>query len=90
MCLQFASMVDVATLYVRDVPPELYEQLKAWAERAGRSVNAEVLALLEREAERRRTKSDWFREIEAFHARNPHLAKIPWEDWLREDRERGD
>ena len=53
-------MGGVATLYVRDVPPELYAEVKRWAAAAGRSVNAEVLAVLEREAERRGRQSGWF------------------------------
>jgi hypothetical protein len=82
-------MVAMATLYVRDVPPELYEQVKTWAEKSGRSVNAEILALLEREAERRRTRSDWFQRLEAFHAEHPDLKDFDSVAALREDRYRG-
>ena len=56
-------MASMPTLYIRDVPPEVYEQVKGWAEKAGRSVNAEVLALLEREAERRQGHSEWFQGL---------------------------
>ncbi|MGH2902612.1 MAG: FitA-like ribbon-helix-helix domain-containing protein [Solirubrobacteraceae bacterium] len=49
----------MATLYVRNVPAELYAELRRWAEAAGRSVNAEVLALLEREVAQRRSGSGW-------------------------------
>ena len=58
----------MATLYVRDVPPDLYEEIKRWAEGAGRSVNAEMLALLEREAERRRQHSEWWQSVLDLHA----------------------
>jgi hypothetical protein len=53
-------MVEVATLYVRNVPAELYAEIQRWAADSGRSVNAEMLALLERQAERRRRRGDWF------------------------------
>jgi plasmid stability protein len=52
-------MSAVATLYVRNVPSELYAQLQHWAEASGRSVNAEVLSLLERESARRDERRDW-------------------------------
>jgi len=35
------------TLYIRNVPAEVYEALKARAKREGRSVNAEALKILE-------------------------------------------
>jgi plasmid stability protein len=47
-------MTRVPTLYIRNVPPEVYEALKARARREGRSVNAEVLVALEELAERER------------------------------------
>src|SRR3954469_4995510 len=36
----------MATLHVRNVPDELYEDLRALAEREGRSIGAEAIALL--------------------------------------------
>lgn len=62
-CLHGASMMNVATLYVRDIPPELYEQVKDWAKKSKRSVNAEMLALLEEEAARRGGRSEWFEDL---------------------------
>jgi hypothetical protein len=50
----------MATLYVRNVPPELYDELKRWADESGRSLNGLVLDLLERELGRRARRSDWF------------------------------
>jgi hypothetical protein len=52
-------MNDVATLYVRNVPADVYAELQRWAEQSGRSVNAEVLALLEREARQRAARTGW-------------------------------
>ena len=37
----------MATLYVRDVPEKLYKRLRARARRNGRSLNAEVLELID-------------------------------------------
>lgn len=59
-------MSAMPTLYVRDIPPGLYNQLKRWAKESKRSVNAEVVALLEEEATRRRNNSNWFQELLEF------------------------
>jgi plasmid stability protein len=40
-------MIRMPTLYIRNVPPEVYEALKSRAKREGRSVNAEALRILE-------------------------------------------
>jgi len=56
----------MATLYVRNVPPELYDELRRWADESGRSVNGLVLDLLEREARRRARRSDWFEGLLAL------------------------
>jgi plasmid stability protein len=56
----------MATLYVRNVPAPLHAALVRWAEESGRSVNSEVLALLEAEAERRSRHSDWYEELLAI------------------------
>ena len=47
-------MSRLPTLYIRNVPTEVYEALKARAKREGRSVNAEALAMLEEVSERER------------------------------------
>lgn len=52
-------MTDMATLYVRNVPADVYADLQAWADESGRSVNAEVLALLERERTSRASRRGW-------------------------------
>ena len=52
-------MSDMATLYVRNVPADVYTELQAWADEAGRSVNAEMLALLERERAARHSRRGW-------------------------------
>ena len=45
-------MIRMPTLYIRNVPPEVYEALKTRAKREGRSVNAEALVALRELAER--------------------------------------
>jgi plasmid stability protein len=47
-------MTRVATLYIRDVPEPLYKRLRTRARRHGRSLNAEVLNILEDASERER------------------------------------
>ncbi len=69
-------MKPVATLYVRDIPSELYDRLKQWAKESKRSVNAEVVALLEEEAERRDERAGWFQDLLEF--RKTHT--LPRED----------
>jgi plasmid stability protein len=81
-------MSDVATLYVRDVPEPLYKRLRARARRNGRSLNAEVLEILEDVAERET-------DAESITQRLAELAaKINWppdaptpEQYIREDRD---
>jgi hypothetical protein len=80
----------VATLYVRNVPAELYRDLQQWAEADGRSLNAEVIGLLEREAERRRTSGRWTDAIRALRERYPREPGPPWaSDLIAEERDRG-
>jgi plasmid stability protein len=47
-------MIAVPTLHVRNVPPKVYAALKKSASRNGRSLNAEVIEILERFAEHER------------------------------------
>jgi|GraSoiStandDraft_55_1057291.scaffolds.fasta_scaffold673416_2 hypothetical protein len=83
-------MSVMATLYVRDVPPEIYEEVKRWAEGSGRSVNAEVLALLEREAERRKKNGEWWQSVLDLQSEISLSPNAPRpEDLIREDRDHG-
>jgi plasmid stability protein len=81
-------MTNVATLYVRDLPERLYERLRSRARRNGRSVNAEVIHLLEDVMERERDAERITRELAAL-AREINLppdAPKP-EDIIRQDRD---
>jgi plasmid stability protein len=79
----------VATLYVRDVPEKLYKRLRARARRNGRSLNAEVLELID-EAVLRELSSEEITERLAELAAEidlPPDAPRP-EDIIREERDR--
>ena len=79
----------MATLYVRDVPGKLYERLQARARRNGRSLNAEVLELID-EAVLRELTSDEITDRLAELAAEidlPPDAPRP-EDIIREERNR--
>ncbi|HEY8627980.1 MAG TPA: Arc family DNA-binding protein [Gaiellaceae bacterium] len=79
----------MATLYVRDVPEKLYKRLRARARRNGRSLNAEVLELID-EAVLRELSSEEITERLAELAAEidlPPDAPRP-EDIIREERDR--
>lgn len=59
----------MATLYVRNLPADLYDELRRWAEEHGRSVNAEVIDVLRREADRRRADSAAVTSLSAYFER---------------------
>jgi len=83
----------MATLYVENVPDELYESLRSHARKHRTSIAAEILTMLEqrfpstRELKRRRQV---FRQLEQLRAKAPRSAgPFPsTEEMLREDRER--
>jgi len=83
----------MATLYVENVPEELYEALRKRARLNRKSIAAEVLALLEshvptpRELRRRR---EWIRQVKKLRPLKPSVpGPFPsTEEMLREDRER--
>jgi len=83
----------MATLYVENVPDDLYEALRRQAKKDRMSIAAEVIEVLERaiptkaELEKR---AKFMREIRKFQRRKP-LTPGPFpstEEMLREDRER--
>lgn len=79
----------MATLYVRDVPDKLYKRLRARARRNGRSLNAEVLELID-EAVLRELTSDEITDRLAELAAEidlPPDAPRP-EDVIRQERDR--
>jgi plasmid stability protein len=84
-------MATVATLYVRDVPERLYKRLKTRARKNGRSLNAEVLEILDGVVERDDQGgliTDKLREL-AMEINLPADAPTP-EQIIREHRDAGD
>ena len=83
----------MATLYVENVPDDLYEALRKRAKRNRKSMAAEVIELLQQfvptEAELKRRR-DFYKDILRFREQEP-LSPGPFpsaEEMLREDRER--
>jgi plasmid stability protein len=82
----------MATLYVENVPDDRYEALRAQAQRAGRSIAAEVNDILQRnvptEAELQERRV-WFEKLKELHANHSSTGKFPpAEEMIREDRDR--
>lgn len=81
------------TLYVENVPPELYEALRARAKRNRTSIAAEVMSLLEENistAAELQRREQLLREVQHFQSRRP-AARGPFpsaEQMQREGRER--
>ena len=80
----------MATLHVRNVPPELYEALRDRAAREGRSMNAEVIAILRRSLASRRDPEDLIGDLRRFRERVQLAPDAPPpEELIREDRDAG-
>ena len=83
----------MATLYVENVPDELYEALRSQAKARRRSIAAEVLALLEENvptAEQLKARQNLCRQVLRMRKKLPK-TKGPFpsaEEMIREDRER--
>jgi hypothetical protein len=73
----------MTNIYVRDVPPGTLEILKKAAQTDGRSLNAEVLRLLNQEAEYLRRSQDFLANVKPRKPRVP----VDLEALIREDRE---
>jgi plasmid stability protein len=83
-------MAGVATLYVRNLPADLYDELRRWAEEHDRSVNAEVLDILRNEFERRQATDDGARSLEAYFEKyGDQPVDVDAVAMIREDRDRG-
>lgn len=83
----------MATLYVENVPNELYEALRGRARQRHRSIAAEVLSLLEENVpteKELKTRRALVRKLQRMRAKAPASPKrFPsTEEMLREDRRR--
>jgi plasmid stability protein len=87
---QSASIGAMATLYVRNVPADLYAEVQTWAAEAGRSLNAEMIDLIARESRTRQRNREWEGKLRALRSQVPLRTGPPWpEDIIRQDRDRG-
>lgn len=83
----------MATLYVENVPDELYEALRSQAKARRRSIASEVLALLEENvptAEALKSRNEWVRKITQLRKQEEASGRTypSAEEMIREDRER--
>lgn len=82
----------MATLYVENVPEDLYEALRERARSNRRSIAAEVLALLEQNIPTKKelkARRDLFKKIRRVTIKKlPGEAYVPVVEMIREDRER--
>ena len=77
----------MAAFHVRDIPPELLERLRERATREGRSMNAEILTILERELDRP-SPEEWLHGLDEARARYAgRKFDPPPEVLIREDRD---
>lgn len=79
-------MTGMSTLYVRNVPEELYAKLQRLAADDGQSLNMAVLELLKEQVERRERRAELDRLLEKL-ANYPPVGGV--EALIREDRDRG-
>jgi plasmid stability protein len=83
----------MATLYVENIPDDLYEALRSQAKARRRSIAAEVLALLEANvptARELKARHEWVRKLARLRQRQTGSGHgFPSaEEMIREDRER--
>jgi plasmid stability protein len=79
-------MTDVPALHVRDVPPQVYEWLRARASRNRRSINREAIEILARELERERAGAEVMRRLDELRIELPPDSPVP-ETLIRKDRD---
>jgi plasmid stability protein len=83
----------MATLYVENIPDELYEALRSRAKARRRSIAAEVLALLEENvptARELRARHEFVRKLARMRRKKVNSRRTfpSTEEMVREDRER--
>ncbi|HST24609.1 MAG TPA: Arc family DNA-binding protein [Gaiellaceae bacterium] len=77
----------MAAFHVRDIPPDLLERLRERAAENGRSMNSELLSILDSELSRP-TPEEWLRRIdEALEHYGGRPLDPPPEVLIREDRD---
>jgi plasmid stability protein len=77
----------VAAFHLRNIPPELYERLRERAARDGRSINAEILSILERNLSVP-SEAEFERRLAELHSRWRLSPDAPTpEELIRKDRD---
>jgi plasmid stability protein len=77
----------VAAFHLRNIPPKLYERLRVRAAADGRSINGEILAILERDLSQP-SADELNRRLDELRAKWAHRELVPPpEDLIREDRD---
>jgi plasmid stability protein len=81
------------TLYVENIPDDLYKALRKRARENRKSIAAEVISLLERNvptAKELQSRREFYKRMAELHARQPESpGPFPTtEEMIREDRER--
>jgi plasmid stability protein len=77
-------------LHVRNVPDDVYEALRARADREGRSISQETIAILRRALAARRSPDDIVEELRRLRARTRlPTGKYAPERIIRKDRDAG-
>ena len=71
--IKVISSANVAAFHLRNIPERLYRRLKAQARRNGRSVNAELIEILE-DALERPTAEELDAMLARLHATTPPLS----------------
>jgi plasmid stability protein len=81
-------MSDMPALHVRNVPADVVDALREKARTSGRSLNAELVALLAEAARRHREGGNVTRRLAQIAARGDLTRDDPRpEDLIREDRD---
>jgi plasmid stability protein len=83
----------MATLYVENVPEDLYEALRDRARQHRKSITAEVLSLLAENivtAQERKARQQFLKQVRRLRSDKPHTARTfrASEELQREDRGR--
>lgn len=77
----------VANIHLRGVDPEIHELLRKRAAANGRSVNAEILAIVEREIRDDIDRANLLRELRRLRREVQLPADLPPEQIIREVRD---
>ncbi len=77
--LGFSLVIPVATLYVENVPDDLYEALRGRARQRRKSIAAEVLSLLEENIptpQELKSRREFLNQVPRLRSRKPRSAGL--------------